>query len=71
MEELQDNNFHNDLFMQKIIYQHLHNTALQAAVKGMDDIATNKVVTHNTLFQITSKLTRATVEKTGHNDNRK
>lgn len=37
------------LFIQRNFYQHLHCAALNAALKGMDDVVTHKVVSHKDL----------------------
>lgn len=37
------------LFIQRNFYQHLHSAALNAALKGMDDVVTRKVVSHKDL----------------------
>ncbi|GKX53569.1 hypothetical protein [Budvicia aquatica] len=37
------------LFIQRNFYQHMHSAALNAALKGMDDVVTRKVVSHKDL----------------------
>ncbi|WP_159566539.1 hypothetical protein [Budvicia diplopodorum] len=35
------------LFLQRNFYQHLHHSALNAALKGMNDVASRRVTSHN------------------------
>lgn len=56
MKESNCINQHDALFIQHNIYQHLHNAALQAALKGMDDVVTSKVVMQKSLKLLSGKL---------------
>ncbi|MBK5142798.1 hypothetical protein I2494_03515 [Budviciaceae bacterium BWR-B9] len=43
MEKTQEIN-HQERFIQHHFYQNLHHLALQAALRGMDDVSSSKVV---------------------------
>ncbi|AKJ41896.1 hypothetical protein [Pragia fontium] len=50
------------LFLQRNIYQHLHNTVLQAALTGMDEVTTSRTVVQKIVQQMVDDKVSASIQ---------